>query len=86
MTDSNTSKEPDSSAIQAAITDTPRSLLDLINEDPLNLTSDDLTQIVEHLRQARRRWAAEENEAHKTGRPKKVGKGLKLDDIGDLFA
>ncbi len=66
----------------------PKSLDDLYDEDPLNLTDNDLMRLVKDLREKRALWAAEEKIAATKGtRTKKVYKevpksGISLGDLG----
>lgn len=68
----------------------PKSLDDLFNEDPLNLTNDDLDRLVLALRENRAQWEKEDKAAQSESRARrptqykaKVPKGtLKLGDLG----
>lgn len=68
----------------------PKSLDDLYNEDPLNLTDEDIDRLTEDMRANRALWEKEEKAAAAEGRARKpksykpkVPKGsLSLDDIG----
>lgn len=68
----------------------PRSINDLFNEDPLNLTDEDVDRLVAEFRKNRELWAKEEASAQAEGRKRRpktykpkvpVGQ-LSLDDIG----
>ena len=65
----------------------PKSLEDLFDKDPLNLTDADITKIVAELRLNRAAWAAEE--AVKATKPKRAAKAPKASasklSLDDLF-
>ncbi len=69
-------------------------LMELFDRDPLELTSENLDQIIEEFRRKRIEWEAEDKSAKASGRRANPNKGIKksitkdeaLDlDLGDLL-
>jgi len=52
----------------------PRSIEDLFEADPLDITQVELTSMVEHYRENRAAWSAEDREAKASGRSRQTSK------------